>query len=266
MKNKVFWITGASSGIGEALAYELSGKGAKLILSARRMDELERVKASCKVQDDRISILSLDLSNSDQADAWVNNALKCFGTIDVLINNGGMGHLGDVTNMNPDVERKVMETNFWGHVNITKAILPHFLNKNKGSIVTIGSILGFFGSPGLAAYAASKHALYGYFESLREELAETNLHIMMVSPGFIKTNVTKASLTADGEVYGKNSTAQENGMPTDKFAKKLIKAIEKEKNHATIGRWEIYSVPFKKWAPNTFYKTMRKLTKRARKK
>ena len=266
IENKVIWITGASSGIGESLAYALSGMGAKLILSARREQELARVAKNCKVQEDRIKILPLNLADNGQAEEWVKNALQTFGNIDIVINNGGMGHLGNVTEMSPEVERLVLETNFWGHVNITKAILPYFIKQNKGSIVTIGSILGFFGSPGLAAYSASKHALYGYFESLREELADTNLHIMMVSPGFINTNVTKSSLKADGEVYGKNSAAQEKGMSSTVLAQKLVAAMVQEKDNVTIGKWETLSVPFKKIAPKTFYKAMRFLTKRARKK
>ena len=262
----VVWITGASSGIGEALARECSKKGADLILSSRRLHELERVAKSCDGDSDKIKILPLDLLESDQANIWVKDAIDLFGSIDILINNGGIGHLGDVVKMSSEVERQVMETNFWGHVNISKALLPHLIEKNSGSIVTIGSILGVFGSPGLAAYSASKHALYGYFESLRQELSETNLHIMLISPGFIKTNVTRSSLTHDGEVYGKDSTAQENGMDPKELANKIVRAISNGKDHALLGGWEIYSVPFKKIAPKTFYRTMRALTKRARKK
>ena len=118
------------------------------------------------------------------------------------------GTPANVIEMDAQVERKVMEVNFWGQVMLTKAILPHFIERNEGLITTTGSILGKFGSPGLAAYAASKHALYGYYDSLREELRGTNIKVMMVTPGFINTNVTLSSYTSDGKVLGKNSVAQ----------------------------------------------------------
>ena len=266
LNNKTIWITGASSGIGEAIAKEMAMRKVTIIISARRAEELERVKRECKSTDAKIIIYPLDLEKNQNAQLWVSDILKLTPKIDVLINNGGVGHFGDVIDMDAEVERKVMEINFWGQVMLTKAILPHMVKNNSGTIATVGSIVGKFGSPGLAAYSASKHALYGYFESLRQELRSTKINIMMITPGFINTNVTKASYTKDGKVYGKNSVAQEKGLAPEALAKTLVKKLEQEKNNAVIGKWETFSVPFKKFAPNLFYSTMHFLTQRARSK
>jgi len=265
-KNKIVWITGASSGIGEALTYAYAKSGATVVISARRVEELNRVKNNCGENAARIFTVPLDLANlGDVTYIYKEFKKMAGGAPDILINNGGMGHLGDALLMQERIERQVMEVNFWGHVALTKAVLPDMLARKSGSIVAISSILGHFGSPGLAAYAASKHAVLGYFESLREELIGTGVNVALVAPGFINTNVTKASLTATGEVYGQNSVAQEKGMSPEIFAEKLITKIEKKKNYIFIGRSEIFAVPFKHFAPNLFFAVMRYLTKRARK-
>lgn len=257
MKQKVYWVTGASSGIGEAVVKLLSQKNQRVILSARREDELKRVKHECMGPHDDLYLLPIDLEKaSENANYWVAEALAAFGRVDVLINNGGMGHLGGVLEMEETVERRVMEVNFFGQVALTRALLPHFVERKTGSIVVISSILGKFGSPRLAAYAASKHALFGYFESLREEVRAQGIHVLIVAPGFINTEVTIKSIGPDGQPINKNSPAQENGMLPEVFAKKLLSAIESNKWYAAIGKWETYAVPFKKWAPKTFFKTM----------
>lgn len=265
-KGKIIWITGASSGIGEALTYAYAMRGAKVVISARRADELNRVRQNCGDRAKDVFLLPLDLSQmKDVGFIYAQAKQLAGGAPDVLINNGGMGHLGHALQMPERIERQVMEVNFWSHVAITKAVLPDMLTRKSGTIVAISSILGHFGSPGLAAYAASKHAVLGYFESLREDLVGTGIHVALVAPGFINTNVTKASLTATGEVYGQNSVAQEKGMKPEIFAEKLIRKLEKKKNYIFIGRSEILAVPFKHFAPNLFFRVMRFLTKRARK-
>lgn len=263
---KTVWITGASSGIGAALAQAYLRRGDRVILSARREDELKKVAEATAVAPDKFAILPLDLCETDRAQEHVQKAISCFGQVDVLINNGGIGHLGSVLEMSLDVERKVMETNLWGHVALTKAILPHMLERNSGTIVILSSILGYFGSPRLAAYSASKHAVLGYYDSLRLELAETGINILTVAPGFINTEVTKRSLTANGQEYGKNSPAQEKGMDPGRFAGKLIKAIDRKKSHVTIGGYETFSIPFWKLSPTLFYRAMMFLSGKARKK
>ena len=218
--SKNIWITGASSGIGEALVKAFSSAGANLIISARRVSELERVKREAQ-HSDRIEVLPLNLEENHLAESWVSEAWSKFGGIDILINNGGIGQYGSVTDTKPDVERKIFEINFFAAVALTKAIIPLMIDQKKGRIMAIGSIAGKFGQKNLAAYSASKAAILLYYESLKEELVNTPLQVQVVSPGFINTKVTLNSLNAEGHALNKNSPAQENGMLPSAFAKKI---------------------------------------------
>ena len=255
------WITGASSGIGEALALTYNAKGYHTILSARRSEVLESIQKKL-THPEQSYLLPLDLEQHENAEAWYNQASAFTGSIDVLINNAGMGHLGTAIEMELDIERKVFEVNFWGAVALTKAVLPHMTSRNSGQIWTVSSILGHFGSPKLAAYAASKHAVVGYFESIQYELRKSEVHIGIVSPGFINTAVTLNSLGPDGVPIGKNSVAQEKGMLPLDFALKFLKLSTKRrpKKHLLIGGYEIHSVPFKRYLPKLFFVVYGKLT------
>jgi short-subunit dehydrogenase len=258
---KTVWITGASSGIGEALALTYNAKGYRTILSARRSEALESIQK--KLTHPEYSYrLPLDLEQHENAEAWFHQASEFTGSIDILINNAGMGHLGTAIEMELEIERKVFEVNFWGAVALTKAVLPHMTSRNSGQIWTVSSILGHFGSPKLAAYAASKHAVLGYFESIQYELRNSEVHIGIVSPGFINTAVTINSLGPDGAPIGKNSVAQEKGMLPLDFALKFLKlsAKRRPKKHLLIGRYEIHSVPFKRYLPRLFFMVYGKLT------
>lgn len=256
-KGKTIWVTGASSGIGEATAKALSSKGANVIISARREDELQRVKTECS-QPDSVYVLPLDLMENSKASEWVNEAWKAFNGIDILINNGGIGQFGSVMETQEEVERKIFETNYFAHVAVTKAILPKMLEARKGTVMTIASIAGKFGQANLAAYSASKAAVILYNESLKEELYKSPIKIQVVSPGFIKTNVTINGLKPDGSKIMKNSPAQENGMPTDEFASKLLKVLQKDKFHSYIGKKELLAVPLHTFVPGLLYKMLRK--------
>lgn len=256
-KGKTVWITGASSGIGEATAKALSSNGAKVIISARREEELNRVKNECSAPE-YVHILPLDLLENKNAKQWVDEAWSAFDGIDILINNGGIGQFGSVMETTEEVERKIFETNYFAHVAITKAILPKMLEAGKGKILTIASIAGKFGQANLAAYSASKAAVILYNESLKEELYKTPVKIQVVSPGFIKTAVTINSLRPDGTKIMKNSPAQENGMPTEVFATQLLKVLQKDKFHSYIGNKELLAVPLHTFVPGLLYKMLRK--------
>ncbi|MGV3546258.1 MAG: SDR family NAD(P)-dependent oxidoreductase, partial [Pedobacter sp.] len=173
MKNKVVWITGASSGIGEALVHELSAAGAKLIISSRNRDELFRVKQKCKNQID-VHVLSLDLEDSESLPTKAVDALRIYGHIDILINSGGISQRALALETDLKTEQRLMDVNFWGTVILSKAVLPQMIKRNTGSIVCVSSLVGKFGTRFRSAYSASKHALHGYFESLRIELDSTN--------------------------------------------------------------------------------------------
>ncbi len=255
-KDKTIWLTGASSGIGEATAKALSSEGCKLIISARRESELQRVKNEC-AHPEMVTILALDLEKHQQAAQWVAQAWDIFGGIDVLFNNGGIGQLSAALDTQEQVERKIFEINYFGNIALSKALLPKMLKANKGQIVATASIAANFGQANLAAYSASKAALKLYYESLWQELKQTPLKIQVVSPGFIQTQVTLNSLTADGAALGKNSPAQEKGMPTSVFAKKLMKVMAGSKFHSYIGRKELLAVPLHALFPRLFYKLLK---------
>lgn len=260
MRKQVIWITGASSGIGRALALFCYNKGHHVIISARSTDKLEAL--ANEMDPDRVKVLPLDLDHNQEATFWASEAVDWKGRVDILINNGGMGHMGTVEEMQMEVERKVLEVNFWGSVALTKAILPHMRERGSGQIWSIASILGHFGSPKLAAYAASKFAVVGYFESLQYELRRSGVHVGIVSPGFVNTNVTLSSLGPDGDPIGVNSPAQEKGMRPEVFAAKFYGGMKRNRppKHLIIGGYETFAVPFKKWLPRLFFAVYGKLT------
>lgn len=260
--HKVIWITGASSGIGEALAYELARRGAKLILSARRKEELDRVKGNCVAEAQaNIRVLPLDLAASQTLKLITEAAIQLFGNIDVLINNGGISQRSFVRDTILEADRKIMEVNFFGTIAITKYLLPHFLEKKSGHIVTVSSVTGIFGTPYRSTYAASKHALHGFFDSLRAELwkdVKDAITITMVCPGFIHTPITLSAVTGDGSPLGKMDEAQFKGKSAAWCAAKIIKAIELQKQEVYIGGKETLGVYFKRWFPTLFAKYIRK--------
>jgi dehydrogenase/reductase SDR family protein 7B len=257
MKDKIIWITGASSGIGEALTYAYSKLGAKLIISSRNSDELLRVKGNC-IDQTNVQLLPLDLENHFSLPSKADEALKVFGKIDILINSGGISQRSLAMETNLTTEKRFIDINFWGTVILSKAVLPHMIAKNHGSIVAISSLVGKFGTRYRSSYSASKHALHGYFDSLRIEIDNPNIHIMLACPGFIKTNVTINALTADGSTQGTMDDAQENGMTAATFAEKLIQAIKTKKEEVYIGGKEVNGIWLKRFFPKLFSKIIRK--------
>ena len=259
LKDKIIWITGASSGIGEALAYECLQENATIIISARREPELKRVAEQAGSRN--ILILPIDLEHTENIQEKVDAVVKQFGRIDVLINNSGMGHRTKAVNTSTEIDRKVMEVNFFGTINLTKAVARQMQKQKSGKIVVVTSIMGKYGLPLYSTYAASKHALYGYFESLRQELYADQVKVLIVSPGFINTDVSTKLLKEDGSPYGIKSDSQEKGMSPAACAKGIVKAIKGNRDHKYVGNYEIFSVYVKQYFPKIFYRLMRKMTK-----
>ncbi|HEX8039592.1 MAG TPA: SDR family oxidoreductase [Chryseosolibacter sp.] len=259
LTNKVIWITGASSGIGEALVYELSRKKTKLILSARRKKELERVKGNCPpaVQAD-IRILPLDLEKSDTLKLCVQAALQLFGGIDILINNGGIRLGSRISDTPLEADRKVMEINYFGAIALAKYLLPHFVSKQRGHFVNISSVTGIFGTPYRSAYAASKHALHGFFDSLRAEHHHDHVTVTMICPGFIQTSLPLSSVTASASA-SKPQAAKSPRMPVRRAARKIVAAISKRKQEVYIGGKEVFGVYLKRFFPSIFSAIIRKV-------
>jgi short-subunit dehydrogenase len=260
-KDQVIWITGASSGIGEALAYAFDKEGARLILSGRREAELERVKRNCQAAQDRIFILPLDLSSFDSLAEKVNVAEREFGRIDILINNGGITQRSLVKDTLFDVDRAIMNTNYFGTVALTKAVLPGMLARKSGHIVVVSSLMGYLDTPFRSGYAASKHALHGYFDSLRTEVWRENIKVTIICPGFIKTNISLYALEADGKSYGRMDESQSSGMPADVCAAKTLQAIARGKQEVMIGGKEVFAVYLKRFLPSYYSKFVRKFVK-----
>ncbi len=256
MNNKVIWITGASSGIGEALAYACSNMGAKLIISSRNRDELFRVKSNCKNQIN-VHVLSLDLAETESLPVKAMDALRIFGKIDVLINSGGISQRSFALDTTNETEQRIMDVNFWGTVTLSKAILPNMIRNGGGQIVCISSLVGKFGTKLRSAYSASKHALHGYFDSLRLENYDKNIFVTLVCPGFIKTKVTINALTGQGAAQGTMDEAQENGMSASVCASEIIKAIQAKKEEVYIGGKEVKGVWLKRFFPLRFSKYLR---------
>ncbi|MBL7877319.1 MAG: SDR family oxidoreductase [Cyclobacteriaceae bacterium] len=261
LTGKVIWITGASSGIGEALAYELVKKGAKLILSARRKEELERVKGNCPPEAHSvIRILPLDLSEPSTLKLSAEAAIQLFGHVDILINNGGISQRSLAKDTTLDVDRRIMEVDYFGTLALTKHILPHFLKRKAGHFVTITSVMGKIGTPYRTGYAAAKHALHGFFDSLRAELWKDSrdIYVTLVCPGWINTNLSMVALLGDGSTQNKKDDTHEQGMNPATFAKKLARAIEQKKREVYIGgRKEVLAIYVKRFFPGLFSKIIR---------
>jgi NAD(P)-dependent dehydrogenase (short-subunit alcohol dehydrogenase family) len=234
LNDQVVWITGASSGIGEALAYGLSARGAKLILSSRRIAELERVKDSCD-HPDQVHILPLDLTDSASLEAKVPAAIALFGHIDIMVHNGGMSQRAMVADTAIAVHREVMELNYFSYIILTKALLPHFMERRSGYFVVTSSVMGKIGTPMRAAYAASKHALHGYFDSLRAEVGQYGIKVTIIKPGYINTPI--AVIAGDGSFLTSQSEQLGAGLPADEAALQIIRAIQNETYEPYIGKF-----------------------------
>lgn len=254
LNGKVVWLTGASSGIGEALAPLLSARGARLILSARGVEALERVRLACVGE---VTVLPLDLADAASLPAAAEHAWARLGGIDVVIHNAGQAHrdLASVTSV--EVDRHLMEVNYFGPVALTKAVLPRMLERRGGQLVVISSLSGIFGVPRLSAYAAAKHALHGFFESLRAETHARGLRISMIVPGFVKTPITVNALTGDGQRHGKMDAVQAEGISAEACAAQVLRAVEAGREEALIGRGEMVGVWLSRWVPGLWRAVMR---------
>lgn len=257
MSKSVIWITGASSGIGEATAKKFSKEGFQVIISARNVKELERVKYESSNPSD-VKVLRLDLVEIDSFGEKVKEAISIFGKVDILLHNGGISQRSLIKETGLEVDRKLMEVNFFGTVALTKAILPHFISRNTGQFAVVSSLVGKFGSPFRSSYAASKHALHGFFDTLRAEHFQENIAVTMICPGFIRTNVSINAITADGSTLGKMDEAQEKGMSPEECAAEIFTAISRKKEEVNIGGKETLAVYLKRFFPGIFSKIIKK--------
>lgn len=259
LEDKVIWLTGASSGIGEEMAYQLSAKGAKLILSSRRVEELERVKRECKGKNaDDIRIVALDLSDAASLASKAEQALEQYGYIDILINNGGISQRALVQDTSMDVYRRIMEVDYFAPIQLSKLVLPSMLERNFGQHVVITSATGIISTPLRSAYAAAKHALHGFYDALHAEVYDDNVRVTLICPGFIKTNVSYNALTGNGKAQNKHDEEISKGLTPQKAVNKIIHAIEQRKEEVYFGGTkEMLAIRLKRFSPSLFAKALR---------
>ncbi|EAZ83236.1 SDR family oxidoreductase [Algoriphagus machipongonensis] len=257
MKKPVIWITGASSGIGAATAKKFSKEGYAIVLSSRKEKELEKVKSECQYPED-CAILPLDLAEADSLPSKTEQAIQFFGHIDVMFHNGGISQRSLAMETEIEVDRKIMEVNYFGTIILTKALLSHFKERKSGHFAVTSSLVGIIGSPYRSSYAASKHALHGYFDSVRAEHFADNVAVTMICPGFIKTNVSVNAVTGDGKPLNQMDDAQANGMSAEKCAEKIFKGIKGRKEEIYIGGKEVMAIYLKRFVPGIFSKILQK--------
>lgn len=255
--DKVVWVTGASSGIGAELCKQLAESGAKVILSSRNEKALEEIRATL-VSPEKHLVVPLDLEHSSEFPEIVKRTVEKTGAIHFLFNNGGLSQRSTVEETSIDVDRKIMEINYFGNIAMTKSVLPYMVSQKAGHIVVISSIAGKFGFFLRSAYSASKHALHGFYESLMLEQEENGLYVTIACPGKINTNISMNALTGSGDKHGVMDHNQSTGMPVSECVSILLKAVEKKKKEILIGSKEIKAVTLKRFFPQIFWKIIRK--------
>jgi dehydrogenase/reductase SDR family member 7B len=256
-QGKVVWITGASSGIGEEISRQLAGMGAKIVLSARNTTALEAIRLSLPISDNHLC-LPLDLEKSDHFQDLAKSVIEKMGRIDFLFNNGGLSQRSEASETPLEVDRRIMEINYFGNVALTKAVLPYFQQQKSGHIVVISSISGKFGFFLRSAYSASKHALHGFYESVLLEEEKNNIYVSLICPGKINTKISINALTKEGVQHGLMDHNQATGMTVAVFVKKMLSAVSKRKKEVLVGNREIKAVTLKRFFPGLFWKIIKK--------
>jgi dehydrogenase/reductase SDR family member 7B len=253
---KIFWVTGASSGLGEALAKTLAAESARLILSGRNEAELRRVAADCGAPGQHL-ILPFDVTEFDHLPQVTEQAFTWRGQIDGLINNAGISQRSLATETDFSVYQRMINTDLLAPIALTQRVLPHMVKAKSGRIVMITSVAGKAGSPMRTAYSAAKFGLNGYAEALRCEVAMHGINVHTIAPGSIKTNVSVNALTGDGSRRGESDPAIENGMDPLKAAKRMIAAIKREERDIVIARgFELKMTQMRKRSPNKLFDAM----------
>jgi dehydrogenase/reductase SDR family protein 7B len=252
--NKVVWITGASSGIGEALASEYVNRGAKIIMSSPEVEKLYLLRDNFNsLHPGSSMVVPLDLTRSNEIPEIVEKVIKQAGEIDILINSAGISQRSLAIETPVEIDRKVFEINYFGAVVLTKSVIPHMISKGGGTVAVISSIVGKFGFPLRSAYSASKHALHGFFETLRVELKKEKIKVTIICPGRVQTNISVNAITRDGKPYGIMDKGQLKGITAEKCARKIVRAIKKNRKEVYIGGSELIMPYLKKYFPGLFY-------------
>ena len=236
-KEKTIWVTGATSGIGKAVALELSHENCHLILSGRNLKALEQTQQACRTNGSSVTLAPFDLGDEKSIEAAFNAVKQQQTKIDALYNFGGISQRSLVSETPVFVDRKIFEVNYFGTIALTKLVLPEMIANGGGHIAATSSIVGKFGFPYRSSYSASKHALHGFFESLLAENKVNNIRVSMIIPGFIHTNISVNAVNSTGKAHGQLDPNQAQGMPVDQCARVICKGLKKEKTMVHIRRF-----------------------------
>lgn len=254
------WITGASSGIGEACAYEYASMGASLVLSSSSAERLAVVAGKCRERGARgVCVLPYDFSDLSGADALSQSAWEAFSGIDILFLNAGISQRTSVEDTSMEMVRRIMEINYFAPVALARNILPLMTAAGGGKIAVTTSIAGRFGFPLRCAYSSSKHALYGFFETLQAEYHDKNIRVTMVCPGRVKTNISFYALDKGGQRHGRMDAGQAGGLSPEAAAEVIVKAVSREKAEVLVGRKELVMVYIKRFFPGLCARISRKI-------
>lgn len=251
-EGKIAWVTGASSGIGKAICEGLAKAGATVVLSARNEKQLQEVKSALPDPEKHL-ILPLDLEKHETFEQLAREIIARFGRIDFLFNNGGLSQRAEAGETSLEVDRRIMEINYFGNIALAKAVLPYFRKQRSGHFVITSSIAGKFGFYLRSAYSASKHALHGFYESLALEEAKNNVFVTIACPGKINTPISTNALTSSGEKHGVMDHNQATGMPAEKCVSILLNAVNKRKKEILIGNKEVMAVTLKRYLPQSWF-------------
>ncbi len=246
---KIVWIAGASSGIGEELVYAFIKEGARVIASAPFEDELSRVRTNCGQDAAMCDILPLDMLRSELFAEMVQETVKKFGKIDILVNVAGISQRALAGETGIDTVRKIMEINFFGTIALSREVLLQMKKQGSGRIAVVTSVAGKFGAPLRSSYSASKHALHGYFESLQAELAGSDIKVTLLVPGRVNTEISKNALKGDGSVWDRMDKGLAGGISIEKAVRIMLKAIYREKKEVVFGGKIILMVYFRRFCP-----------------
>jgi short-subunit dehydrogenase len=251
---KIAWITGASSGIGEALVYEFVKRGATVIISSNDNPGLERVKAVCLGKFSNVISVPFDLSDTSGIQNLVEQQVKNLGRIDFLINIGGISQRSRIDETPLWLDRRIFEVNYFGTIALTKAVLPYMISQKSGHIAATSSISGRFGFPLRSAYSASKQALHGFFETLYLENKQNNIRTSVIIPGRVRTNISFHALNSEGKEQGKMDQGLDKGISSEKAARIIMRGIARNKREILVGSSELLILYIRRIWPWLFFR------------
>ena len=244
---RTVWITGASSGIGKAVAHACHLRGDRLVLSARAPGALHTLCAEWNATDALVA--PFDLAQTDNVGALADRIWQESGGVDVVVHSGGISQRSLLIQTAPGVDRQMMEVNYFGTLALTRALLPHMIAAGGGHFAVVTSLMGLFSAPLRSGYAGAKHAMHGWFEALRAEHHSDGIRVTMVAPGFVRTAISKNALTADGSPQGTMDAATDNGISAERCAAVILRGIDRKKALVTPGKKEVLGYWLSRYAP-----------------